>query len=63
MATHKHSSSPPLPKPLFTSLRPQWSSIGFFLNTARAAALTVGAHYAGLIPHHGGHCATNSLAH
>ena len=63
MATHKHSSSPPLTEPLFYELAATLEFDRFFLNTARAAALTVGAHYAGLIRRHGGHCATNSLAH
>ena len=54
MATHKHFSSPPLPEPLFYELAATLEFDRFFLNAARAAALTVDADYAGLIRRHGG---------
>ncbi|WP_168185565.1 diguanylate cyclase domain-containing protein [Acidiferrobacter sp. SPIII_3] len=54
MATRNHSSSPP-PEQLFHELAATLEFDRFFSNAARAAALAVDAHYAGLIRRHGQH--------
>ena len=54
MATRNHSSSPP-PEQLFHELAATLEFDRFFANAARAAALAVDAHYAGLIRRHGQH--------